>query len=324
MLHVTEGGLSTTVQDTGRFGNYHIGMPPSGAVDQYAHQVANFLVGNEAEEATLEMTYNGPTVEFGSGTIVAICGADMSPELDGEPIPTWTAVSVDAGQTLSFQFATEGARAYLAVAGGIDVDQVMGSRATYTLIGIGGHEGRELEAGDELPVGAAEAAGQEGATVDGEFVPSYGTDAPIRVVMGLCDYRLTDRGRDVLLGTEWKISDEADRVGYRLDADVEVEDLFREREQPFGAGPDPTNVVDLGYPIGSIQMAGQPIVLMRDAVTGGGYATVGTVISPDRGRLAQGRSHETVSFEAVTIDEALEIQETRSDRIDTLRARLLD
>jgi allophanate hydrolase subunit 2 len=128
----------------------------------------------------------------------------------------------------------------------------------------------------------------------------------------------------VLLGTEWKISDEADRVGYRLDADVEVEDLFREREQPFGAGPDPTNVVDLGYPIGSIQMAGQPIVLMRDAVTGGGYATVGTVISPDRGRLAQGRSHETVSFEAVTIDQALEIQETRSDRIDTLRARLLD
>lgn len=143
MLRVTEGGLSTTVQDTGRFGNYHIGMPPSGAVDQYAHRVANFLVGNEAEAATLEMTYTGPTIEFDEDALVAVCGADMSPELDGETVPMWTAVGVDAGETLDLQFATEGARAYLAVAGGVDVDTVMGSRATYTLIGIGGYEGAD-------------------------------------------------------------------------------------------------------------------------------------------------------------------------------------
>jgi biotin-dependent carboxylase-like uncharacterized protein len=323
MLEITEGGLSTTVQDTGRFGNYHIGMPPSGAVDQYAHRVANFLVGNEAEAATLEMTYTGPTVEFEEETLVAVCGADMSPELDGEAIETWTAVGVDAGQTLSFEFATEGARAYLAVAGGIDVEPVMDSRATYTLIGIGGHEGRELEAGDELPIGTADTAGEEGQTVDAEFVPDYASSDPIRVVMGLCDYRLTDEGREVLLGTEWTISDEADRVGYRLDADVDIQDLFREREQPFGAGTDPTNVVDLGYPIGSIQMAGQPIILMRDAVTGGGYATVGTVISPDRGTLAQGRSHESVTFEAVSVEEALAAREAWNERLDTLRDALL-
>ncbi len=324
MLRITEGGLSTTVQDTGRYGNYHIGMPPSGAVDQYAHRVANFLVGNEADAATLEMTYGGPTVEFEEDALIAVCGSDMSPAVDGESVPTWTAVAVGAGQTLSFEFATEGARAYFAVAGGIDVDQVMGSRATYTLIGIGGYEGRELEAGDELPVGDASVDGQEGSSVDAEYVPDYGDDGSIRVVMGLCDYRLTDEGRDVLLGTEWKISDEADRVGYRLDADVDIEDLFEEREQPFGAGTDPTNVVDLGYPLGSIQMAGQPIVLMRDAVTGGGYATVGTVISPDRGRLAQGRSHETVTFESVSIEEALDARESWNDRLDTLRSELLD
>ncbi|MFO7927061.1 MAG: biotin-dependent carboxyltransferase family protein [Halobacteriota archaeon] len=324
MLHVTEGGLSTTVQDTGRFGNYHIGMPPSGAVDQYAHRVGNFLVGNEAEAATLEMTYTGPTIEFDEDALIAVCGADMSPELDGEAVPMWTAVGVDAGQTLDLQFATEGARAYLAVAGGVDVDQVMGSRATYTLIGIGGYEGRGLEAGDELPIGDASVDGWEGATVDDAFIPDYGDDDPIRVVMGLCDYRLTDEGRDVLLGTEWKISDEADRVGYRLDADVDIQGMFREREQPFGAGTDPTNVVDLGYPIGSIQMAGQPIVLMRDAVTGGGYATVGTVISPDRGTLAQGRSHETVTLKSVSVDEALAAREAWNDRLETLRDRLLD
>jgi allophanate hydrolase subunit 2 len=99
--------------------------------------------------------------------------------------------------------------------------------------------------------------------------------------------------------------------------------MFREREQPFGAGTDPTNVVDLGYPIGSIQMAGQPIVLMRDAVTGGGYATVGTVISPDRGTLAQGRSHETVTLKSVSVDEALAAREAWNDRLETLRDRLL-
>jgi len=323
MLRITEPGLSTTVQDTGRYGHYHSGMPPAGAMDQYAHRVANFLVGNGAEAATLEMTYTGPTIEFDEAALIAVCGPDMSPELDGEHIATWTAVSVDAGQTLSFEFATEGARAYLGVAGGINVDQVMGSRATYTLIGIGGYEGRELESGDELPVGDTSGGGEVGATVAAEYVPDYGAEKSIRIVMGLCDYRLTGEGREVLLDTEWTISDEADRVGYRLDADVNIQNLFRERDQPFGTGPDPTNVVDLGYPVGSVQMAGQPIVLMRDAVTGGGYATVGTVISPDRGTLAQGRSHESLTFQPITVDEALEAREDWNDRLAAIQSDLL-
>lgn len=324
MIEITEPGLSTTVQDTGRYGHYHIGMPPSGAVDQYAHRVANFLVGNGAEAATLEMTYTGPTVEFDEDALIAVCGADMSPSLDGEPIETWTTVVVDAGQTLDFEFATEGARAYLGIAGGIDVDQIMGSRATYTLIGIGGCEGRELEAGDELPVGEPSGAGQADTTIGDEHIPDYGAEKSIRVVMGLCDYRLTDEGRDVLLGTKWTVSDEADRVGYRLEADVDIKGLFEERKQPFGAGTDPTNVVDLGYPIGSIQMAGQPIVLMRDAVTGGGYATVGTVISPDRGTLAQGRSHENITFQSVDIEEALTARQDWTDRLETIRENVLE
>ena len=319
MLEITEPGLSTTVQDTGRYGHYHIGMPPSGAIDQYAHRVANFLVGNEAEAATLEMAYTGPTVEFDEAALVAVCGADMSPTLDGDPVETWTAVAVDAGQTLSFGFATEGARAYLGVAGGIDVDQVMGSRATYTLIGIGGYEGRELDAGDELPVGDPSGVGRAGTTVADEHVPDYGAGKSIRVVMGLCDYRLTDEGQAKLLGTEWTVSDEADRVGYRLEADIDIQGLFEEREQPFGAGTDPTNVVDLGYPVGSIQMAGQPIVLMRDAVTGGGYTTVGTVVSPDRGTLAQGRSHEAITFQSVSVEEALTVREEWTERLETIR-----
>jgi len=325
MMRVSDGGLSTTVQDTGRDGHYHIGMPPSGGLDQYAHRIANFLVGNDADAATLEMTYTGPELVFEEDALIAVCGADMDPQVDGEPVGTWTAVRVEAGETLSFEFATEGARAYLAVAGGVDVAPVMGSRATYTLIGIGGHEGRELAAGDTLSVGASDtdAEARAGTTVDSAYVPTYESENVLRVVMGLCDYRLSEDGRETLLGTEWTVSDEADRVGYRLEGDVDVQEMFVEREQPFGAGPDPTNVVDLGYPVGSIQMAGQPIVLMRDAVTGGGYATVGTVISPDRSTLAQGRSHETVVFEPVTVEEALDARAAWTAQLDELRERLL-
>lgn len=322
MITVLDGGLSTTVQDTGRYGHYHIGMPPAGAMDQFAHRVANYLVGNDEGAATLEMTYAGPALEFGSSGLIAVTGADMEPTLNGEPIPTWTTTSVEAGDVLSFEFAKEGVRSYLAIAGGIEVPTVMDSRSTYTLIGIGGYEGRELAEGDQLPVGAATGTGPSpGESVAADHVPDYAAKDTIRVVMGLCDYRLTDEGRTELLDSEWKISDEADRVGCRLEG-PDIAGMFEEREQPFGAGPDQTNVVDLGYPVGSIQMAGQPIVLMRDAVTGGGYATVGTVISTDRNTLAQTRTHRSITFDPVDVDAALEARETQHERLETIQSSL--
>lgn len=318
MIDVVESGLVTTVQDTGRYGHYHIGMPPSGAMDQFAHKVANYLVGNDEAAPTLEMTYMGPELAFQEDALIAVTGADMSPTIDDEPIPTWTAVGIEAGQTLSLEFSTEGVRSYLAIAGGFDVPDVMGSSSTYTLIGLGGFDGRQLEAGDELQV--ADGSYDDGrieASVPEQHRPDYSQNT-IRVIMGLCDYRLTDEGRERFLNADWKVSDEADRVGYRFNG-PDVTDMFEEREQPFGAGTDITNVVDLGYPIGSIQMAGQPIVLMRDAVTGGGYATVGTLISPDRSMLSQCRTHSTVSFESVGIDEALEARNEQDETLETLQ-----
>ncbi|ELY57126.1 urea amidolyase-like protein [Natronococcus amylolyticus DSM 10524] len=321
-MRILDGGLVTTVQDTGRYGHYHIGMPPSGAMDQFAHTVANWLVGNDDSEATLEMTYVGADVEFEDDAVFAVTGADMDPSLEDEPVPTWTAVRAEAGDTLSFEFAKEGTRSYIAVAGGIDVEPVMESRSTYTLIGIGGHEGRSLENGDELPIGepAADADATVGTSIDEENRPDYST-TEINVVMGLCDYRLTDEGRRRFLDADWTISDEADRVGYRFEG-PDITDMFEEREQPFGAGPDVTNVVDLGYPVGSIQMAGQPIILMRDAVTGGGYVTIGTVVSPERDALAQCRTHDTVDFNAVGAEEALEIGRERDDLLEEIRRSL--
>ncbi|QFU84996.1 5-oxoprolinase subunit C family protein [Natronorubrum aibiense] len=321
MITIQEGGIASTVQDRGRFGHYHIGMPPSGAMDKYAHTVANYLVGNNADAATIEMTYQGITATFDEDAVIAITGADMSPTLNGESIGTWETVAVDAGDELELAFATEGARAYLAVAGGVDVPEVMGSRSTYTLVGIGGHEGRGLEEGDELPIGEADGTPSElvDTQLDDEYVPSYADEDTVRIVIGLTSYRLTDESKERLCEAEWKVSAEADRTGYRLEG-PELE--FKEREQPFGAGTDPSNVVDLGYPIGSIQVPQKPIVLMQDAVTGGGYSTVGTVISADRGLLAQRQTHKSVYFEAVDVDEAIAAREARDDRLETIRAEI--
>lgn len=322
MIEILEPGLSTTVQDTGRFGHYHIGMPPAGAMDQFAHKVANALVGNPADAATLEMTYLGSDLTVEDDTVVAVTGAEMSPTIGGEDVEMWTAHEVTAGETISMGGATEGVRSYLAVSGGIDVTPIMGSRSTYTLIGLGGYEGRELEEGDRLPVGTASgAASLAGTSVPDAHRPDYADDGAIRVVMGLCDYRLSDDGRESFLEAEWQVSDEADRVGTRFDG-PDIEPMFKDREPPFGAGTDITNIVDVGYPIGSIQMAGQPIILMADAVTGGGYATVGTVISPDRDRLAQRRTHRTVTFSAVDIDEAIAAREEREETLDTIRSAI--
>ena len=321
MIRVLDGGMSTTVQDLGRFGHYHIGVPPSGAMDQFSHQVANALVGNDPNAATLEMTYQGADLEFEDSTVIALAGAPMPTQLDDEDVPMHEAVQVEAGQTLTTAFTTEGVRTYLAIAGGVEVPLVMGSRSTYTLVGIGGHEGRALQSGDELAVGDA---ALDPETVAGAVAPqAHLRDIPngdrIRIVVGLCDYRLTDESRDALSTVEWTVTPEADRVGYRLEG---PELAFVEREQPFGAGTDPSNVTDLGYPIGSIQLPQKPIVLLQDAVTGGGYATVGTVISADRSTLAQRRTHETVTFDAVTVDEALEVRRAMKADLEAIQEAL--
>lgn len=321
MIEVVDGGISTTVQDLGRFGQYHIGMPPSGAMDQFSHKVANALVGNDPDAATLEMTYDGANLRFDEDAVIALAGALMPTQLDGEDVPMHEAKHVEAGQELETGFATEGTRTYLAVNGGIDVPEVMESRSTYTLVGIGGHEGRTLEPGDELAIG--ENSGDLDAVVGNrapnEHLRDFGDNDRFRIVVGLCDYRLTDESRAELSDINWKITPEADRVGYRLEG-PELE--FIEREQPFGAGADPSNVVDLGYPIGSIQIPQKPIVLMRDAVTGGGYATVGTVISADRDLLAQRRTHEIVHFEAVTVEEGLKARRSSQEALAAIRDTL--
>ena len=321
-IRVGQPGLLTTVQDTGRFGEYAIGMPPSGAMDVFSYQVGNYLVGNEEGAAGLEITYFGPELTFTEDHVVAITGAEMPPKINGEEVPTWETLGVREGDVLSFDYLKNGARSYLAVAGGIDVPVFMHSRSTYTLIGLGGHEGRALQEGDELAVGEdGDRSERVGTAVAREQLPAFYDETELRVIIGLASYRLTEESMQEFLNTTWTVTPDADRVGYRYRGG---ELKFVEREQPAGAGADQANVVDFGYPIGSIQVPGgvEPIVLLNDAVTGGGYATIGTVISADRDKLAQTKTNDKTRFRSVDLDEALRAREERRQQMAEIRQAL--
>ena len=321
-IRVKSPGLLTTVQDTGRFGEYDIGMPPSGAMDVFSYGVGNYLVGNEDGAAGLEITYFGPELEFTEDAVVAVTGAEMPPKINGEEAPTWETLQVREGDVLSFDYLMNGARSYLAVAGGVDVPVFMHSRSTYTLIGLGGHEGRALKEDDELSLGEARnGEAQVGKRVGDDDIPRYTKETELRVIIGLASYRLTEESMQEFLNVEWTVTPDADRVGYRYRGG---ELGFVEREQPAGAGSDPANVVDFGYPIGSIQVPGgvEPIVLMNDAVTGGGYATIGTVISADRDRLAQSKTNDKTRFRSIELEEALEAREFRRRKLAEIREAL--
>jgi biotin-dependent carboxylase-like uncharacterized protein len=312
MIEVVKPGLSTTVQDAGREGYYDVGIPPSGALDQFSLAAANLLVGNDAGAAALECAYLGPELRFGEAAVVSVTGAELAPRMDGDERPLWEAFEVPAGATLSFAHLRGGARAYIAVGGGIDVPELLGSRSTYALGSLGGLEGRPLATGDSLPVGSG---GRACGSVPEGLRPSFATELEIRVVMGLYDHLLTD---DTFQSSEWTLTPTADRVGFRYKG---PKIPLVEREQPFGAGSDPSNIVDAPYPIGSIQIPGgvEPIILHRDAVSGGGYAMIATVISADMDAVAQSAPGAKTRFVPVTLEDALAARAERRRRLEKVR-----
>ena len=321
-IEVLKPGLATTVQDLGRPGYYHLGIPVSGGMDTYALTAANLLVGNDAGDAVLEAVFMGPELKFDTDALVAVTGAELPPKVDGVVQPTWTAFPVKAGQTLSFDFLKSGARGYIAIAGGIDVPVVLGSRSTYALGALGGHEGRPLKAGDTLPLGAAKRTVAAGRTVAADLRRGLGNPVVLRALPGLYWHRLTEAAGKGFFEDTWKVAPEADRIGYRFRGGRPLQ--FVEREQPFGAGSDPSNVVDCPYPYGSIQVPGgtEPIVLHRDAVSGGGYFMVGTVISADMDLIGQMQPNLPVRFEAVDMAGALAARHDRAAMLARLTASL--
>lgn len=307
MIEVSVPGLFTLIQDRGRNGFYSIGMPPSGALDQYSHSIANLLVGNDSSAATLEITFIAPTLTFTKAATIAVTGAALDVFVDGVQAETWTTLRIGTGQTLSFGQLQSGCRAYISVRGGIASTPFLGSRSTYVNSRIGGLDGTQLKSGDLLPIGSDSGlrpAPRIGSVVEESFRPALTGAYELRVVEGLCNYRFDEDGLETLFTSAYGVTPESNRTGYRLSG---PQLGFVDREPVFGAGSNPSNVVDLGYPMGSIQVPNgeEPICLLRDAVTGGGYATLGTVISVDLDLLAQAKTPDTVTFSRIGIDQAL-------------------
>ncbi|MFN3261084.1 MAG: biotin-dependent carboxyltransferase family protein [Pikeienuella sp.] len=318
-LEVLKPGLLTTVQDLGRPGYFHLGIPEGGAMDREALIAGNLLVGNEEGAAALEAVFVGPELAFRRDATVAVTGGDMPVMLDGEERPGWASFPVKAGQVLSFGYLRGGARVYICVSGGIATEPALGSRSTYAIGALGGVGGRAIAAGDVLPLG--EGAGKPGRSLP-ENLRRAGPKDRLRVVTGLYWHRITPESQKAFFVDQWKVAPEADRMGYRFRGGRPLD--FVPRTPPFGAGSDPSNIVDGCYPYGSIQVPGgtEPIVLHRDAVSGGGYFMIGAVISADMDLIAQMQPHMPVHFEEVGMEAALAARAERAKGVAAIRAAL--
>lgn len=295
VMRVMEPGLLTTVQDLGRKGFRRFGMPVSGAVDSNSLQAANLLVGNAVGEPALELTMSGPEVEFCSSLVIGVTGADMDPRINGRPMPMWQACAVYPGDRLRFGWAKNGCRAYLAVAGGIDVPSVMGSKSTYIRGGIGGFKGRALLRGDCLPVGVPFMDPEQllNRRIPSIHIPEFNGPWTIRVVPGpQADY-FTAEGLRAFFGQAYRVTKDADRMGCRLEG----------HSIGHVAGSD--IISDAVLP-GSIQVPGNgcPIVMLTDCNTTGGYAKIATVIHSELWKIAQARPGDILRFVAVSVEEA--------------------
>jgi antagonist of KipI len=309
LFEILDGGLLTTVQDTGRRGYQRYGVPAAGAMDLVALRAANRLVGNPDDCAALEMTLVGPRLRVLAPATLALTGGDLGALLDGAPAPRWESFDVAAGSTLAFAGLRDGVRGYLAAAGGLDVPIVLGSRSTYLRSRLGGLDGRALKAGDLLGVtGDRPVVEATRRRVAEDERPFYGHAHRLRVVLGPQDEAFTPAGVRTFLSSTYTVTPQSDRMGYRLSGPA-IEHV---------AGPD---IVSDGSPPGAVQVAGDgmPIVLLADRGTAGGYTKIATVTSSDLPRLAQAAPGDTVRFEAVSVAEAITVLAERERWLDGLR-----
>lgn len=294
MLQILDPGLLTTIQDRGRVGWARYGIPPSGPMDRAAFSAANRLVGNSPDAAGLEITLTGPTLRAWEDCLIAVCGADFELWAGGLPVPTWHSVFVRAGSLVRFGRRISGLRAYLAIAGGLATPPFLGSRATYLKGRFGGLQGRALRAGDRIGVGRHEihdfaaAAGRVWPRGDR---PLYNVNPTVRVVLGPQDDHFSQEQLDRFFAAPYEITPDSDRMGLRMRGTA---------LRHVG----PSGIVSDGIVTGCIQIPpdGQPIVMMVDHQTTGGYPKIGTVIRSDLPLLAQALPGEMVRFSPIALE----------------------
>ena len=306
MLRIDKGGLQTTVQDLGRRGVLQYGVIASGVMDPYSYRAANILVGNRGDEAALEITLIGPCITFLSDCLIAITGADLSPSINDVPVGIWRPVYVKKGSRLAFGKNVSGCRAYLAVSGGIDVPEVMGSCSTYLRASIGGFKGRGLQKGDIIPIGREtrfkkpdarlmkdSSFAQASWRVSGNHIPVYSSEPIVRVTEGRQADWFNSSSLQAFYNQHFEVTANSDRMGYRLNG-------------PHLKLDNPAEMLSEAVSFGSVQVPpdGQPIVLMADRQTVGGYPKIAQIATVDLPRVGQLKPGDTVRFRQVPLEEA--------------------
>lgn len=286
------GGLLTTVQDAGRRGYQRYGLGVSGAVDVQSYIYSNILVGNKNNEAVLEVTLIGPKIEFTSACVIAITGGDLSPAIDGFPCPMYRAVRVEKGSVLSFGTPKSGCRSYISFAGGLAITPIMGSRSTYIKANLGGYEGRKLGTGDEIAFRKPFARPEniENRVID---KPEWNGTYTVRVLLGPQDDRFTKAGLETFLNSEYSVTNEFDRMGYRLTG-------------PKIEHTTDGNIITDGITFGAIQIpdGGEPIIMLSDRQTTGGYTKIASIINVDMPKIAQCKAGDKIRFAVTDIETA--------------------
>lgn len=327
-IKVLRPGLLTTIQDLGRYGYQKYGVIVSGAMDTYSLRVANLLVGNDQTEAVLEITLMGPTLEFTEASLIAITGGDLSPTVNGKAVPKWRPVYLEKGSVLKFGACRSGCRAYLAIAGGYNVAKVMGSKSTYLRAGIGGFEGRQLKTGDVLTVNAPHdtavqysryLAKQVGANsfatvpwyVGREPVLAGNNDITVRVAAGGQYEYFASQSKAAFWDGIFHVTPQSDRMGYRLSgAKLSLAEALE--------------LVSEAVALGTVQVPpdGNPIILLADRQTTGGYPKIGQVAQVDIAAIAQLKPGGTIRFQEITVDEAEQLYLEREKTIDNLQTAI--
>ena len=313
MVQVIKKGLETSIQDyPGRIGTLNQGFPASGPMDSWSFRLANILVGNEPGDAALECQYIGPTLKFKSDRTIAITGANMSPKIDGKLIPMWESIEIKANQTLEMEFATVGARSYIAFSGSINSEPWLGSRSTFHKAGVGGIEGKAIQDNQILPLGKNKNI--QFRKIKKDSIPIFSNDKhwSIEVVLGPNDDWVDKKGHEIFLNSKWKLQAKSDRTGYRLDG-PKLTFADKATNKSLEHGSEPSNIIDQGYPAGAINLAGQtPIILVNDGPSMGGFINPYTVPSSAFWKLGQAKPGDTFNFVEISVEKAQSLRVEQS------------
>jgi antagonist of KipI len=312
-LEIISLGIMTTVQDKGRYGYGRFGVATSGALDSFSMRVANLLVGNREDQACLETMLLGPGIKFLTEVVIAVTGGDLQPKKNKQPIEMWRSQAFKKDDVLSFGNAISGFRAYIAVAGGIGVPRVMGSRSTNLPSGFGGHEGRTLKKEDILVCDEPRGSMIEPERFfNPEWIPQYSNKWKLRVVLGPQDDQFPDASLDTFSEGTYTMSQDSDRTGIRL----EGSEIWCKPEVE-------ASIVSEGVIAGSIQIPGdgKPIIILGETVTGG-YRKIATVISADLPMLGQIKPGDGVQFEVKSLEQAHLALQKMEDRINDFKRKI--